>query len=105
MVLSLGYIFISDKTDQTTVVVHDRQLLDLVFLQYFGCFFQVGRLIGCYQSFAGHHLVDFARMITLKPQVAVGNDTYQLTVIVDNRYTAYVIFFHHVECTATVLRA
>ena len=61
---------------------------------------QVGCLVCCDEVVFGHYVVDFLVESLLESQVAIGDDAFESSVVIDNGYAAYVILCHDVECVA-----
>ena len=93
-VLGLGYVLISNQTDQLVVLVYHRQLLDLVLLQNLCGSLQVGCLVGRHNVLLCHHLVDALAEVFLETQVTIGHDAYQMAFIVHYRDTTDLVFGH-----------
>ena len=97
LVLGLGDVLIGNQTYQMVVLIHYGELFYLVLLQNVGSCRQVCLLMGGHQVVFRHHLVYGAVQPALKAQVAVGDDTYQMTVIIYYGNTADVVFRHDVQ--------
>ena len=97
LVLGLGDVLIGDKSHEVVVLVHYRELLYLVLLQYLGCGSQVGLLMRGHEVVLRHNLVYLLVELLLEAQVAVGDDTHQVVLVVNDWYAANVVVAHHVE--------
>ena len=87
MNLSSGHFFEGfngDKALQLVVLIHDRQLFNAVFLQDGLGLVKGSALESGNQVLAGHHFVDAAAHVGFKLHVAVGDDTDELSVIVND---------------------
>ena len=76
-------------------LVHYGQLLYLVLLQNLCGGGQVGLLVCRDEIILGHHVVDRLVQMALEAQVAVRHDAHEMIALVNNRYSADVIFGHH----------
>ena len=65
-VLGFCDILIGDEAHETAVVVNYGEFFNLVLLEYLGGLFEVGRLAGGNEVFAGHHFVDRAVEVGLE---------------------------------------
>ena len=87
------------------ILVNDRQLLNLVLLQYLGCCHQVGLLMGGHQVVLRHNLINRTVEPTFETQVTIGHDTYKSFVIINNGNTTNMILCHDLKglsnCRAT----
>ena len=97
LILGLGDVLIGDQTDETVVLVDHRQFLDLVLLQNLGSSDQVGLLMGGHEVLLRHDLLNGTIETTLETEVAVGDDTHKVVVIVNHGNTTDMIFRHDVE--------
>ena len=97
LILSLGYIFICDKTDELAVGIDNGQFLDFMTLEYIGSLLEGCAKRGCHKVVASHHLIDTAALVALETQVAVGNYTDQFAALVDHGNTTDVVLAHHAE--------
>ena len=97
LVLGLGDVLICDESHEVVVLIHHGQFLYLVFLQYLCCVAQVGLLMCGDEVVLRHHVIHLLIEMTLKAQVAVGDDTHKMILVVNNGDTTYMIFSHHVE--------
>src|SRR5580765_3904624 len=86
-----------DQTFEVFVVVDDQELFDPVLLQ--DCL----RLIqGCadrnrYQRLRRHHFRNRQLETCFETQIAIGDNSYQVSVFIDDRYAADVITLHYIE--------
>lgn len=100
MVLHLRQVLIGDEPHQTAVVVDHRELLDLVVEQHLRGVRKFG-VVGGDEPVAGrHHLGDAARHVALEAQVAIGDDTDQLAVAIDDGNAADAVLAHQIEGVA-----
>ena len=88
ILLGLHEVLDGDQTGQMALVVHERQLLDLVLGEQMMRVFlgNVGRTGD--QVILGHHVLDFETVIILggnEPHITVGDDADELVVLVHNR--------------------
>ena len=63
-------------------------------LQNIRCLLQIGRLRCRYQTVFGHHLVDSSFFVSFKTQIAIGYNTHQSSIVIDNGNTSDMVLFH-----------
>ena len=95
LVLGLGDVLIGNQAHKAVILIHHRQFLNLMLLQYFGSGGKVGLLMGSHQILARHHIVNFALQPALKAQVAIRNDAHQVVLVIYHWNTTDVILSHH----------
>ena len=99
-VLGLRDVFIGNQTYEFACVVKNRKLLNLVLLQYLCSGLEVCLDMCCNKVLACHHIIYGAVDVLLEAEVTVGDDADQMTLIVNNRNAADVIFRHQFKgCT------
>ena len=98
LILGLGDILISNQTDQTVILIHHRQFLDLVSLQDLGGSRQIRLLMCRYEVFLRHDLLNGTVQTTLKTQVTVGHNTHKVLLVVNNGDTSDMVFRHDIKC-------
>ena len=79
------------------LAVYNRQLLNLVRLEYVSGCCEVGLDVCSHEVLVCHHVVDEFVEMTLKAKVAVCNDAYEMALFVHYRYTTDVILRHHIQ--------
>ena len=74
--------------------IDDRQFLDLVFLHNHLGAVEIGVLGRRHQPVAGHHIAHRPAHFLFETQVAVGDNTHQALLIIDNRNASNAVFAH-----------
>ena len=96
-IFSLCDIFIGNKTYQFSILVNNREFLNLVALKNFGSLLEIGALSCCDKVFFCHHLIDAASKVALETQITVGYNTDKIVVAIDHRDSADMILAHHIQ--------
>ena len=97
LVLSLGDVLVSNQTYQVILVVNYREFLNLVLLQDGSGSNQVGLNVSGNQILAGHHLINLLVHVALEAEVTVGNNTYEMVLIIHHWNTTDMIIVHHIK--------
>ena len=91
-------ILVGNQANELSFVVHHRQFLDFVLLQYLSGGRQVCLHV-CGDEFLGcHHVIDGSQHIFLETEVAIRHDAHQMLLFVHHGYAADVIFVHEFQC-------
>ena len=96
----LGYVAVSDESNQMILVIDHGELLDLVLEEYLGGILKIGSRVGGDDVLGGHDLCDGERHILLETKVAVGDDTDQMFLGIDHGDTADAVVVHEFESIA-----
>ena len=91
LILGLGDILIGDKSDETVILVNNGQFLNLILLQNLCCCHQVSLLMGCHEMVFRHNLLHRTIQTALETKVTVGDDAYEVLLIIDHGDTADMI--------------
>ena len=97
LILGLRDVLIGNQSDQMIFLIHYGQLLDLVLLQDLGSGSQVCLLVRGHEVILRHNLLHRTIQTTLKAQVTVCHDTYEMIAVIDDRNTTDMILRHDVE--------
>ncbi len=97
MLFVLHNVAIGYKTHKLALVVHNRQFLNLVLLQYLGSLFKRRAHVRCHKV-GNHYLAQRTAHIAFKTQVAVRDHTYKHLVGIHNRDATNVVFVHQAQC-------
>ena len=96
-ILGLCNILISNQTNQLALIIHYRQLFNLVFLQDLSSSFHIGTLMSRDDIFLAHHFINMLVHIEFETEVTVSYDTDQVVFIIDNWNTANMILSHQIQ--------
>ena len=96
-ILSLSNILIRNQSNEVILIVNHGKLLNFILLQYLRSTKEVCLHMSRHQVFAGHYLVDKSTLIQFKSQIAVGYDTHQMVLLVNDRNTTDMIFAHQLK--------
>ena len=97
LVLGLRDVLVGYQANEFVVIVQDGKFLYLVLLQYLCCCAEVGLQVRRDEVLARHHLVDGAVDVLLETEVAIGDDAFQVALVIDHGNAADVVFRHQFE--------
>ena len=97
LVLGLGDILIGDEADEVVVLIDHRELLDLVLLEDGGSGLEVRLLMRGDEVLGRHDLRHLLVEVGLEAQVAVGDDTDEVALVIDDRDAADMVVVHHLQ--------
>ena len=97
LVLGFGDVLVGNESHEVVAGIHNGQFLNLVALQNVGSGSEIGLYVGCHEILACHHVVDEFVEMTLETEVAVGDDTHEVVLLIHYGDTSDVVFRHDVE--------
>ena len=90
-------VFDGNQTFQVLVAIDDEKFFDAMLLQDGFRLIERSANRNSYEGLLGHHFGNRQFEARLEAQVAIGDDTDQMSVSVNDRHAADVIALHHVQ--------